>query len=87
MANFVSKLAEGKVPFPSHLDMTVFIGGGLDNFDHEEQTLSGLKGTHDTVPIVIQRNITQELKKPKILEAGISNRVRKFNTDLNCQHL
>ena len=51
-ANFVCSNRTDKVPLPSHLDPEKFVSAAFDNFDHEEATISGLGGTHDTVSVL-----------------------------------
>ena len=41
MAYFVSESSQGRVPLPSNFGPSMFTIGAFDNFDHEENTLSG----------------------------------------------
>lgn len=72
MAMFtISSTENNLVPIPSHLDPLIFTIGAVDNFDHEETTTSGIKGTHDTVSIICQNKSNNSLAKPKISETAV----------------
>ena len=38
-----------KVPVPKNVNSSSNIYGAVDNFDHEENTISGVAGSHDTI--------------------------------------
>ena len=61
------------MPLPSHFDQGNFSTAAFDNFDHEECTLSGIGGTHDTVSVLVQDKPIQGLRKPKISESSIEH--------------
>ena len=54
MARFVVESSGVDVPFPSNFERSQFTIAAFDNFDHEEATLSGIGGTHDTVGVLFQ---------------------------------
>ena len=89
MASFVTEASQGQVPLPSHFNPSSFTLGAFDNFDHEEATLSGIGGSHDTVMILMQdklQGVTLN-SKPKISEMGVTHRERQFTQELGCQAL
>ena len=64
MAMFIVDNSEESIPFPSHFDHSSFTMAAFDNFDHEEATLSGIAGSHDTVTVVFQKDASLQLSKP-----------------------
>ncbi len=88
MANYVVSICQGIVPLPSHFDKAKFTLGSMDNFDHEENTLSGIAGSHDTVSILIQDKAEEPVhRKPNISQSGIKVGQTAFNHNLKCQEL
>lgn len=89
MASLVAEMSKDHVPFPSHFSPSQFTIGAFDNFDHEEATLSGIGGSHDTVLILMQDKSLgpQKQGKPNMSETGIIHRERQFNKELICQEL
>ena len=87
MATFIVKDNDNNVPLPSHFDPDEFTTGALDNFDHEEASLSGIGGTHDTVMVLFQEDSNVKRQKPKRSESNITHGNRKFEEDLPCQQL
>ena len=45
-----------RVPVPENIDSSSIIHGAMDNFDHEENTLSGIGGSHDTILVLFQKS-------------------------------
>ena len=43
-----------RVPVPPSIKPSVLIQGAMDNFDHEENTSSGIAGSHDTILVLFQ---------------------------------
>ena len=43
-----------RVPVPPSIKPSVLIQGAMDNFDHEENTSSGIRGSHDTTLVLFQ---------------------------------
>ena len=41
-----------RVPVPPSISSDTFVHGAMDNFDHEENTKSGIGGSHDTVLVL-----------------------------------
>lgn len=77
--------SQGQVPLPSHFDPSNFTLGAFDNFKHEEDTLSGIGGSHDTVMILMQDKRVSQNSKPKLSETGVTHRERQFTQELGCQ--
>ena len=59
------------VPLPSHLNPDSFTTTAFDNFDHEEQTISGIGGSHDTVSVLYQDKPEIIPRKPPISETDV----------------
>ena len=45
-----------RTPVPQLIEDSVLIHGAMDNFDHEENTKSGIGGSHDTILMLFQNN-------------------------------
>ena len=59
----------------------------MDNFDHNEATMSGLNSCHDTVMVLFQE-VTEILpNKIKVAETNISQRTKRQALQLSCQTL
>ena len=59
-----------RVPVPKNISSSLIIHGAMDNFDHEENTLSGIGGSHDTILVLFQKpdmvEVQEEIsKKPE----------------------
>ena len=89
MASFTIEASEGDVhvPFPSHFTRNMFTMAAFDNFDHEEATLSGIGGSHDTVTVLFQDDGEQNRKKPRISQSKVEHGPKSFDTELQCQNL
>ena len=89
MASYVTEISRNHVPFPSHFNPSEFTIGALDNFDHEEGTLSGIGGSHDTVQILMQDKPqgVSACGKPNVSETNVTHRERQFKQELACQEL
>ena len=73
------------VPVPPSIQPAVFIQGAMDNFDHEENTKSGIEGSHDTILMLFQNgenNVNQISVKREA-----TNEKKAFNHVLDCQKL
>ena len=59
LANRTIIRAEGhRVPIPPSIKPEISVRGAMDNFDREEDTKSGMHGTHDTILVLFQdRNV------------------------------
>ena len=63
---------------PSQFDPEIFTIAAFDNVDHEEATLSGIKGSHDTVSVLSQEKSNRTFSKPSISETNIVHGNRVF---------
>ena len=90
MVAYISEISENKIPLPSQFDPTLFTIGAFDNFDHEESSLSGIGGSHDTVMILMQDKPDADMEnsgKPNISETGVVHGPRQFTEELACQKI
>ena len=53
----------GRVPVSTSICSSNIIHGAMGNFDHEEDTNSGIKGSHDTVMVIFQNNAKTEIEE------------------------
>ena len=68
-----------EVSLPSHFKPDMYTTAALDNFDHEERTLSGIGGSHDTVCVLFQDKPSVIPLKPLLSASGILHRPTRFN--------
>ena len=87
LASFTVEASIEAVPFPSHFSKSNFTMAAFDNFDHEEETLSGIGGSHDTVTVLFQDDDGEHRRKPKVSTTCVKHGPRVFNTELSCQNL
>ena len=87
MANFVVEKSDEFTPLPSQFDRKMFTTGALDNFDHEELTLSGIGGSHDTVCVLFQDKPTSTSHKPNMSDTSVIHGSKVFKRELPCQTL
>ena len=89
MATYSVESSKDTVPFPSHFNSSMFTMAAFDNFDHDEATLSGIGGSHDTVTVLFQDKDHErhQAHKPRISETGILHGPKAFNINLPCQQL
>ena len=83
----IRRAGDDYVPVPPSMKPSVLIQGAMDNFDHEENTSSGIGGTHDTILVLFQncqnaneQNVVKSSKAP-----NADNKLVK--SILNCQKL
>lgn len=87
MASLIVESAQGNVPMPSHFDPEMFTIGAFDNFDHEEATVSGVGGSHDTVSVLFQDRPLECRMKPNISETTVIHGAKGLKQELPCQKL
>lgn len=87
IASFTVESAQESVPFPSHFDESQFTIAAFDNFDHDEATLSGIGGSHDTVTVLFQEDSGRKQSKPKVSETSVTHGPKAFHEELACQKL
>ena len=81
-----------RVPVPLNVTPSSIIHGATDNFDHEENTSSGIGGSHDTILMLFQNNVKDDDKTNAISEKPINNdgllpNKRSLNSLLDCQKI
>ena len=79
------------MPVPKNINSSSIIHGAMDNFDHEENTLSGIGGSHNTILVLFQKpdmvEIQEEIsKKPEDISKLSANK-RSLSCILDCQTL
>ena len=84
MAEYVIKHGD-EVPLPSRFDPSKFTTAATDNFDHEEGTVAGTGGSHDTVTVLFQEKQENKIRKPNRTQTNVSHGSRSFKVDLPCQ--
>jgi len=87
MASLIVENNSHRVPFPSNFDEKQFTVAAFDNFDHNEATLSGIGGCHDTVTVLFQEDTFVGDGKPKVSETNIRHGSKSFHSELKCQSL
>ena len=67
----IRRAGDNHVPIPPSIKPSVLIQGAMDNFDHEENTSSGMGGSHDTILVLFQncqnaneQNVAKSSKAP-----------------------
>ena len=79
LALFACQKSEAEVPLPSHFDPNLYITGAFDNFDHEEYTLSGINGTHDT-SVLFQDEPASFIGKPNVSTTNVNTQDKAFTS-------
>lgn len=67
LASYLAQFNDTFIPLPSNFDSREFTIAAFDNFDHEENTISGLHETHDTVLVLFQKKTDNVPGKPNII--------------------
>ena len=76
-----------KFLLPRTITSSSIIHGAIDNFDHNENTLTGKGSSHDTIIIVFQ-NSENSTETDNVLQKSVNcnlERRRSFKFDLDCQ--
>ena len=87
MASFVVESHGTEIPLPFHFDPEIMTFAAIDNFDHEEGTMSGIGGSHDTVSILVQDKPKQKYHKPLRSETTVQHGSKTFKHHLPCQEI
>jgi hypothetical protein len=87
LAHLIVESADGEVPLPSQFDRDDFTIGAADNFDHSENTLSGIGESHDAVCVLFQDKPKVAHRKPPISETNVIHGAKVFTEELECQKL
>ena len=59
----IATAGNNRVPIPAVLESSTPLNGAMDNFDRNENTLTGTGSTHDTILVLFQ-NVARNLEKP-----------------------
>ncbi|OXU22397.1 hypothetical protein TSAR_010977, partial [Trichomalopsis sarcophagae] len=85
---YANQNCQSNVPIPSHFDRNSYVTAAFDNFDHIENSISGLNSTHDTVAVIFQDyNADFDCRKPKVSTTKLHCNARAFTTKLKCQEV
>ena len=99
LANRTIIRAEGhRVPIPPSIKPEILVRGAMDNFDREEDTKSGMHGTHDTVLVLFQDRQVEDNQQDIILDEtdrpenyagmfGIDGTSRSLDKEIGAQKL
>ncbi len=72
---------------PSNFGSSSFMIAAFDTFDHDEATLSGIGGSHDTVSVAFQDDDNYSIGKPKVSATRKEYGSKTFKCELKCQEL
>ena len=79
-----------RVPVPENINCSSIIHGAMNNFDHEENTSSGIGGSHDIILVLFQKSdeieINEISRKPEDIVALSPNK-RSLSHVLDFQKL
>ena len=80
-----------RAPVAKNITSSSIFHGAMDNFDHEENTLSGIEGSHDTILMLFQKNETidntENISHRSEDIATMSTRKSTLNHTVDCQKL
>ena len=85
MDKFIVESGSDEDPFSSHFGSTQFTIPAFGNFDHNEVTLSGIRGSHDKVSVLFQDDDGSKVEKPRISETRTEHGPKTFTCKLKCQ--
>ena len=85
----ISRAGVNYVSVPPSIHPAVLIQGATDNFDHEENTKSGIEGSYDTILILFQNgeNNVENNVNPIIVKCEAINEKKALNHVLDFQKL
>ena len=87
----ISLVGPNRVPVPKNINSTSIIHDAMDNFDHDENTLSKIGGSHDTILVLFQKlGMKDTIEKIGMKSAnicGISANKRSLSQTLDYQTL
>ena len=87
MASYILSTSANDIPLPSNFDTNIHTVAAFDNFDHNENTPSGLGSSHDTVSILIQDKPDVIRRKQNLSETSVQSGCTVFIGPLPCQKL
>ena len=73
----IKKPGVHRVPVPPSIQPGLLVQGAMDNFDHEENTKSGIGGSHDTILMLFQNPDKDEQDEPRQLSPNPRPVLRK----------
>ena len=79
-----------RTPIPSTIKNNVLLHGAMDNFDHDENTPSGIGGSHDTILMVFQNdqnNSNEKSAEISQMPENFPSNKRALDCILPCQKL
>ena len=80
-----------RVHVPENIDSSSIIHEAMDNFDHEENTSSGIGGSHDTILVLFQKSdeieTNEEISHKPAEIAAFSPNKQSLSHVLDCQKL
>ena len=87
--SIIKKAGVHRVPVPPSIQPGLLIQGAMDNFDHEENTKSGIGGSHDTILMLFQNPDKDEQEEPRQLSTKPTAifEERALDCILDCQKL
>ena len=80
LATFTAESYTEAVIFPSHFSKHNFTMAAFDNSDHEEETLLGIGGSHDTVTVLFQDDEREQQRETKVSTTCVKRWPRGFST-------
>ena len=78
-----------RVPVPPIIQNSLLVHGAMDNFDHDERTLSGIGGSHDTILMLFQ-NAHDNVESNRLISqkpVDLGHDQQSLNCILPCQKL
>ena len=80
-----------RVQVPKNINLSSIIHGGMDNFDHEGNTLSGIGGSHGSILVLFQKpgmkDTTEKVSTKSVNICGMSANKRSLSQTVDCQTL
>ena len=77
-----------RVPIPPSIKGNDVIHGTMDNFDHKENSKSGMGGSHDTILVLYENNKEQDaIEEEYVTNKNYFEDQRSLNHVLGCQKL
>ena len=80
-----------RVKVPKNINLLSIIHGAMDNFDHEENTWSGISGNYGTSLVLLEKpgtkDITEQISTKSVNVSGMSANKRSLRQTVDCQTL
>ena len=72
----IYQLGPNRVPVPKNINSSSITHGTMDNFDHDENILLGIGGSHDTILVLFQKpgmkDTTEKISTKSVNICGMS---------------